>query len=222
MFPRRRLANLIGYDLVGAWVRLSYSYSKMHIQPKDILVHGGKVSSSLFGTGDCDIVRWTVFCSRQRQFFTRPPSRHSGVSGSTDFFADTEQHRVHHVCGIRHMVIDICSSLTTKHESCASSLCSRLSWSSGCPHSANSSLSLATRNHLAKVLGLYSSLGSGLRGPVSSDQQSRHTEADHCLEAHSPVTVLRISWSQRSSSQPSEDGFSGFLVQFGGRSPETF
>ena len=29
---------------------------KMHIQPKDFIVHGGKVSSSLFGTGDCDIV----------------------------------------------------------------------------------------------------------------------------------------------------------------------
>ena len=27
-FPRRRLANLSGYDLVGAWVRLAYSYAR--------------------------------------------------------------------------------------------------------------------------------------------------------------------------------------------------
>ena len=55
---------------------------------------------------------WSVFHFKQRQFFTRPPTRYYEVSGywhlallavcchctnsgSTDFFADTEQHRVH-------------------------------------------------------------------------------------------------------------------------------
>ena len=79
MFPRRRLANLISYDLaiLGTACVLVV---KMHIQPKDILVHGGEVSSSLFGTGElrhCSMDEypepfWSVFHSWQRQIFTRP------------------------------------------------------------------------------------------------------------------------------------------------------
>ena len=153
MFPRRGPANLISHDLVGAWVRLTHSQYRCTFSRRTSLCTAAR-SRAVYearlntNTGSMIYVVWlevllrhcsmdefsdpfcSVFCSGQRQFFTRPPTRYHGDSRcwrlpplivsltvrerchradswSADFFADTEQHRVHHLCGIRYMAIPL-------------------------------------------------------------------------------------------------------------------